>query len=75
MYNIFYSKFQHNTHFEWVVGFENTIKALALEVFDTIGVKDEADLNLALKGIDNFQENVKTKLLELVTKVFIVLFS
>lgn len=63
--------FQHNAHFEWVTGSENVIRQLALEVFDTLGVvTDGTALDVAVKGLDGFQENLKTKMDGLVKQVF-----
>lgn len=66
---------QNNAHFEWVTGFEDTIKGLAVDVFDTIGVKDDNALNVTVKGLDGFQENLKTKMDQLVEMVKYLVFS
>ncbi|KAE9535703.1 hypothetical protein AGLY_007604 [Aphis glycines] len=54
-----YEVVKHNTHFEWVTEYENTIKKLASEVFDTLGVNNGSALDIAVKGLDGFQANLK----------------
>lgn len=49
--------------------YENTIKQLASEVFDTLGVNDESALEIAVKGLDGFQANLKTLMDALVKQV------
>jgi hypothetical protein len=53
-----------------VSGFENSIKRLAVDVFETIGVTDEKALTTVVKGLDLFQENLRTKMDELVKQVY-----
>ncbi|VVC32183.1 Hypothetical protein CINCED_3A017800 [Cinara cedri] len=67
-----YDVVKNNVHFEWVSGFEDTIKQLASDVFDTIGVKVGDQLNVVLKGFDEFQVNLEKKMDVLVEKVNII---
>lgn len=56
-------------------GFEDTIKQLAADVFDTAGVNGGEQLNAVLKGFDEFQVNLEKKmdvLVEKVSKIFIL---
>ncbi|XP_025425232.1 uncharacterized protein LOC112694085 [Sipha flava] len=67
--NVSYDVVKHKVHFEWVSGFENSIKRLAVDVFETIGVTDEKALTTVVKGLDLFQENLRTKMDELVKQI------
>lgn len=49
---------------------EEKTKQLVSDVFETLGLKDEYALNLAVKGVDDFQENLRTKVLALVKQVY-----
>lgn len=65
-----YEVVKHNTHFEWVTEYENTIKQLSSEVFDTLGVQDEGrTLDVAVKGLDGFQGDLKSLMDALVKQV------
>lgn len=64
-----YEVVKHNPHFEWVTEYENTIKQLTSEVFDTLGVNDGSALDIAVKGLDGFQANLKTSMDALVKQV------
>jgi len=64
-----YEVVKHNLHFEWVTEYENAIKQLASEVFDTLGVDDENKLDIVVKGFDGFQANLKTLMDALVKQV------
>ena len=64
-----YEVVKHNPHFEWVTEYENTIKQLASEVFDTLGVDDGSRLDIVVKGLDGFQATLKTLMDALVKQV------
>ncbi|XP_015369421.1 PREDICTED: uncharacterized protein LOC107165609 [Diuraphis noxia] len=65
-----YEVVKHNAHFEWVTEYENTIKQLSSEVFDTLIVKDEGKmLDIAVKGLDGFQGKLKSSMDALVKQV------
>ncbi|KAL4113441.1 hypothetical protein QTP88_017060 [Uroleucon formosanum] len=65
-----YEVVKHNAHFEWVTESESTIKQLSSEVFDTLGVQDEGrTLDIAVKGLDAFQLNLKSIMDALVKQV------
>ncbi|XP_022160271.1 uncharacterized protein LOC111026480 [Myzus persicae] len=65
-----YEVVKHNAHFEWVTEYENTIKQLSAEVFDTLGVQDSGStLDIAVKGLDGFQGNLKSLMDALVKQV------
>lgn len=50
---------------------ENAIKQLSSEVFDTLGVQDEGKtLEIAVKGLDGFQDNLKSSMDALVKQVY-----
>lgn len=49
---------------------EEKTKQLVSDVFETLGLNDENALNLAVKGVDDFQENLRTKVLALVKQVY-----
>ncbi|XP_050434937.1 uncharacterized protein LOC126842096 [Adelges cooleyi] len=53
-----YEIVKNNEHFEWVNDCENTINKLTAEIFDTLGVKDENELNASIKHLDKHQEHV-----------------
>jgi len=53
-----------------VTEYENTIKRLSSEVFDTLGVQDEGrTLDVAVKGLDWFQGDLKSLMDALVKQV------
>ncbi|XP_025193913.1 uncharacterized protein LOC112593634 [Melanaphis sacchari] len=55
-----YEVVKHNPHFEWVTEYENAIKQLVSEVFDTLGVEKGSTLDIAVQGFDRYQANLKT---------------
>lgn len=66
-YNILF--FQHQAHFEWVVGYEKLLEELALEVFDTLGVNDKASLDIAVNRLEEFLEDLGNNVDTLVKEV------
>jgi len=54
-----------------VTGSEKAIKKLASEVFDSATVIDGRALDVVVKGLDGFQEQLKTKMDALVEQVFL----
>ncbi|XP_060854602.1 uncharacterized protein LOC132932307 [Rhopalosiphum padi] len=64
-----YEVVKHNPHFEWVTEYENTIKQLASEVFDILGVVDGNKLDIVVKALDGFQADLKTSMDKLVKQV------
>jgi len=53
-----------------VTEYESTIKQLSSEVFDTLGVQDEGHtLDVAVKGLDGFQGELKSLMDALVKQV------
>ncbi|XP_050435550.1 uncharacterized protein LOC126842561 [Adelges cooleyi] len=54
-----YDVVKNNKYFEWVNDFENSINNLTAEVFDVIGVKTEAAVNIGVDILDKQQTFLK----------------